>query len=94
MKLNPEKCYVSHVIKKKIPLIFDYSLHNHILQPVKNGKYLGVTISNDLDWGPHIHGVYSKRNISDQSAFYGMFQIGKRYISVKKEKLNAMLIEK
>lgn len=23
------------------------------------------------------HGVYSKRNISDQSAFYGTFQIGK-----------------
>ena len=27
------------------------------------------------------HGVYSKRNISDQSAIYETFQIGKRYIS-------------
>ena len=60
MKLNPEKCYVIHVIKKKIPLIFDYSLHNHILQPVKNGKYLGVTISNDLDWDPHVNNITKK----------------------------------
>jgi hypothetical protein len=32
MKFNPEKWYVINVTKKKIPLKFDYSLHNHILQ--------------------------------------------------------------
>jgi hypothetical protein len=53
MKFNPEKCYVIHVTKKKIPFKFNYKLHNHILQPVDNSKHLGVTISNDLDWGPH-----------------------------------------
>ena len=57
MKFNPEKCYVIHVTKKKIPLKFDYSLHNYILQPVDNSKYLGVTISKDLDWGPHINNI-------------------------------------
>lgn len=31
MKLNPEKYYVNHVTKKKIPIKFEYSLHNHIL---------------------------------------------------------------
>jgi hypothetical protein len=49
MKFNSEKCYVIHVTKKKIPLKFDYLLYNHILQPVDHSKYLGVTISNDLD---------------------------------------------
>jgi hypothetical protein len=41
-----------------------------------------------------LRGEYSKRNISDQSALYGTFHIGKRYISDKMEKLEAMLIEK
>jgi hypothetical protein len=63
MKFNPEKCYVIHVTKKKIPLKFDYLLHSHILQPVKNGKYLGVTISNGLDWGPHINNIIVQKPI-------------------------------
>jgi len=62
MKFNPEKCYVIHVIKKKIPPKFDYSLHNHILQPVDNSKYIGVIISKDLDWGPHINNITTKAN--------------------------------
>lgn len=33
---------------------------NHTLQPVDNSKYLGVTISNYLDWGPHINNITSK----------------------------------
>ena len=62
MKFNPEKCYVIHVTKKKIPLELNYKLHNHTLQPVDNSKYLGVTISNDLDWGPHINNITTKVN--------------------------------
>jgi hypothetical protein len=41
---------------------FNYKLHNHILQPVDNSKYLGVTISNELDWGPHINNITTKAN--------------------------------
>jgi hypothetical protein len=62
MNFNPEKCYVIHVTKMKIPLKFDYLLHSHILQPVDNSKYLDVTISNDLDWGPHINDITTKAN--------------------------------
>ena len=62
MKFNSEKCCVIHVSKKQIPLKFNYKLHNHILQPVENSKYLGVTISNDLDWGPHINNITTKAN--------------------------------
>lgn len=44
---------------------FNYLFHNHtgILQPVKNSKYLGVAISNDLDWAPHnINNITTKVN--------------------------------
>ena len=58
MKFNPEKCYVIHATKKKIPLKLNYKLHNHTLQPVDNSKYLGVTISNDLD----INNITTKAN--------------------------------
>ena len=62
MKFNPEKCLVIHVTKKKIPLKLEYKLHNHTLQPFHNSKYLGVTISNDLDWGPYINNITTKAN--------------------------------
>ena len=61
MKFNPEKCYVIHVTKK-IPLKLNYKLHNHTLQPFDNSKYLDVTISNDLDWGPHVNNITTKAN--------------------------------
>ena len=61
MKFNPEKCYICHPhTKKKIPLNFDDLLHNYILQPVDSSKYLGVTISNDLD--PHINNITTIAN--------------------------------
>jgi hypothetical protein len=65
MKFKPEKCYVIHVTKKKIPLKLNYKLHYHTLQPVDNSKYLDVTISNDLDWGPHINNINVTRAIGD-----------------------------
>ena len=54
MKCNPEKCYVINISKKSKPNLFQYKLHNHVLESVKDSKCLGVTISNDLDWGPHL----------------------------------------
>lgn len=62
MKFNPEKCYTLHVSKKLKPTSFDYLLHNHTLESVKESKYLGVTISHDLDWGPHIDNITCKAN--------------------------------
>ena len=59
---NWKKCYVIHVTEKKIPLKLNYKLHKHTLQPVDNSKYLGVTISNALDWGPHINNINTKTN--------------------------------
>ena len=33
---------------------FDYTLHQQRLEQVQSAKYLGITISDDLDWGQHI----------------------------------------
>lgn len=57
MNFNPDKCYVLNISKKSKTNLFKYKLHNQILETVPDSKYLGVTISNDLDWGQHINNV-------------------------------------
>ena len=39
---------------------FDYTLHQQRLKQVQSAKYLGITISDDLDWGQHISEISSK----------------------------------
>ena len=33
---------------------FDYTLHQQRLEQVQSAKYLGLTLTDDLDWGQHI----------------------------------------
>ena len=51
MSFNPSKCQVLHVTRLKTPIPPKYSLHNTELESVSATKYLGVTISEDLNWG-------------------------------------------
>ena len=39
---------------------FEYTLHQQRLEQVQSAKYLGITISDDLDWGQHISEISSK----------------------------------
>ena len=43
-------------------IIHDYSLHNQVLENVSSAKYflIGITVTDDLDWGQHINNVSSK----------------------------------
>ena len=43
-----------------IHILFDYSLHNQTLENVLLAKYLGITISDNMDWGQHISVISSK----------------------------------
>ena len=43
---------------KHIP--FDYTLHQQRSEQVLSAKYLGITISDDLDWGQHISEISAK----------------------------------
>ena len=62
MKFNVAKCHsmrmTQHQHHKQI--LFDYSLHNQALENVQSAKYLGITISDNMDWGQHISDISSK----------------------------------
>lgn len=76
MEFNSGKCEVLTVTKKRNPHIQDYLLHGQALRRVKTTKYLGVTISSDLNWNSHINSIttsanrtlgFVKRNIASRS---------------------------
>ena len=39
---------------------FRYTLHQERLEQVQSAKYLGLTITDDLDWGQHILEISAK----------------------------------
>ena len=65
MKFIVAKCHsvrairvTKHPITKQI--IRDYSLQNQVLENVFSAQYLGITVTDDLNWGQHISNVTSK----------------------------------
>ena len=62
MKFSVAKCH-SLRVSRHLPdkqIKFEYSLHQQILEQVQSAKYLGITITDDLDWGQHISEITSK----------------------------------
>ena len=41
-------------------ILFDYSLHNQTLVNVQSAKYLGITITDNMDLGQHVSEISSK----------------------------------
>ena len=62
MQFHPEKCQVLRITNKRKPIIFNYTLHDHILATVTQAKYLGVTITNDLNWKQHVENITKSAN--------------------------------
>ena len=60
MEFNSDKCEVLRITPKRNPVIFPYKLHNKELNVTNAAKYLGVTISKDLNWSPHINNITGK----------------------------------
>ena len=62
MKCNEAKCYFMRVTRHQHhnPILFDYSLHNKTLENVQSAKYLGITITDNMDWRQHISEIASK----------------------------------
>ena len=62
MKFNVAKCHSMRVTRPPPDkyIQFDYTLHQQRLEQVKSAKYLGITISDDLDWGQHISEISAK----------------------------------
>ena len=64
MEFNADKCFILNITRKRHPMLNKYQLHDTILQTVKTATYLGIEISNDLRWTPHIDKVAKKANKS------------------------------
>ena len=41
-------------------MVRDDELHQQKLEQVQSAKYLGITITDNLDWGQHIYEISSK----------------------------------
>ena len=41
-------------------ILFDNSLHNQTLENVQSAKYLGITITDNMNWGQHVSDISSK----------------------------------
>ena len=62
MHFNPTKCYVMRMHRSRSPIITPYSLCNHVLDLHTTNPYLGVLLSDDAKWSPHIDKMCNKAN--------------------------------
>ena len=62
MKFNVAKCHSMRVTRHQHhkQILFNYSLHNQTLENVQSAKYLGITITDNMDWGQHVSEISSK----------------------------------
>ena len=62
MKFNVAKCH-SMRVTRHLPdnqIKFDSTLHQQKFEQVQSAKYLGITITDNLDWGQHISEIACK----------------------------------
>ena len=62
MKFNVAKCH-SMRVTRHLPdkqILFDYTLQQQKLEQVQSAKYLGLTITDNLDWGEHVSEISCK----------------------------------
>ena len=62
MRFNVGKCNIMTICRTKSKHNRLYTIGGQVLHEVESAKYLGVTISNDLSWSPHITSVVKKAN--------------------------------
>ena len=61
MRFQPVKCNIMQITRKQIKKInASYNLEGTVLDNVENIKYLGVTITNDLEWNTHVSNICTK----------------------------------
>ena len=62
MKFNVSKCHSMRVTRlhPSNHIQFSYTLHQQTLEQVQSAKYLGLTITDSIDWGQHISEITCK----------------------------------
>ena len=61
MTFNPSKCYIMHIARSQ-RMEKHYQMCGTMLGTVHQAKYLGVTISDDLQWRHHVSALAKKGN--------------------------------
>ena len=64
MPFNATKCEVIRVKRNRNPIKTTYTIHGHDLTVNKTGKYLGVTIADNLRWNANVDTTSKKANNS------------------------------
>ena len=67
MECNPSKCQVLCITRSRKPLQSLYTFHGQVLETVSDVKYLGITISKDLNWNTHVNNITAKAKTSNKS---------------------------
>ena len=49
------KCNIMRMSRKQTPISIQYELQGQVLEEVNDAKYLGVTVSDALEWTKHIN---------------------------------------
>ena len=62
MNFHPKKCKVLRTTLKHKPSLFDYTLHNDVLEFCEFEKDLGVYITQKLSWTKNCQELVSKAN--------------------------------
>ena len=60
MEFHPDKCKLLRITNKRKPVEASYTIHNTPLEKVDHAKYLGVTITKNLNWKKHINNIIAK----------------------------------
>jgi hypothetical protein len=62
MQFHPAKCTVLAVTKNQNPIVTEYTIRGQLLAAVTSAKYLGVTITDKVNWSQHINSITNKAN--------------------------------
>ena len=54
MEFNIAKCNVLRITRRRVPIVFNYTLHGSYLDEIASTMYLGVYLSKDLRWSEHV----------------------------------------
>ena len=62
MQFHPAKCTVHTVTNKRNPIVTEYTIRGQLLVAVTSARYLGVTITDKVNWSQHIDSITNKAN--------------------------------